>query len=324
MVKVNPDFWEIWDTHVHPIRSLVTGQSIINEMDSAGVSKAILLALDLDENLLDNNTALKDEIIYDILTYSLFTDPYRLLEAMKQILRIGKTPNILIAELVKSFPDRFVGFGSVNPRKNSKYVKEKLNEINALGLKGIKLLPTLQFFKPAGKSLSTIQRQINGNLKLIFQFAKKKDIPILIHPGKDPGPWEIHTLRYVQSSHPKNWKSIIKRFKDNKIIFAHLGCYGCNSYDNSWFEESLSLATLYPSVYLDTSAVTNYLENQIIVNRIRETCGFDRILFGTDSPVVQGVNMEYNVSVIKSSPVLSDEEKARIFSENAKSLLSLK
>ncbi|MFX0170702.1 MAG: hypothetical protein ACFE9L_02150 [Candidatus Hodarchaeota archaeon] len=51
MVKVNPDVWEIIDTHVHPIRSLVTGQSIINEMDSAGISKAVLLALDLDENL---------------------------------------------------------------------------------------------------------------------------------------------------------------------------------------------------------------------------------------------------------------------------------
>jgi predicted TIM-barrel fold metal-dependent hydrolase len=198
-----------------------------------------------------------------------------------------------------------------------------LKEINLLGLKGIKLLPTLQFFKPKGRIFSINQRQINRNLNLIFEFAKKKNIPIIIHPGKDPGPWEIHTLRYVQSSHPKNWKSIVKRFKKNKIIIAHLGCYGCDSYDNSWFEESLSLATKYPSIYLDTSAVTHFLHNKIVVNRIRETCSFDRILFGTDSPVVQGVNMQDNVNFVLNSPILSDEEKAHIFSENAKSLLSL-
>lgn len=330
MAKGVLEFREIIDTHVHPIRSLTTGQSLINEMDDAGVSKAVLLALDLDEELLDNDSDLKDEILYDILSYSLFVDPYRLLNAMKQMLKIGNTPNTLIAELVKNFPDRFVGFGSVNPRKNSKYVKEKLREIDILGLKGIKLLPTLQFFKPTGRfngfSL-TNKRRINHNLISIFQFAKNKNIPVLIHPGRDPGPWEIHTLRYVQSSHPKNWKPIIKRFKNNKIIFAHLGCYGCDSSsfsDNSWLEECLSLAALYPFIYLDTSAVPYHLENQVIVDRIRETCSFKRILFGTDTPVVQGVNMQYNVNVIENSPFLTDDEKTKIFSENAKSLLSLK
>jgi len=327
MAKGVIEFREIIDTHVHPIRSLATGQSLINEMDDAGVSKAVLLALDLDEELLDNDSDLKDEILYDILSYSLFVDPYRLLNAMKQMLKIGNTPNTLIAELVRYFPDRFVGFGSVNPRKNSKYVKEKLREIDTLGLKGIKLLPTLQFFKPTGRfngfSL-TNKRRINHNLISIFQFAKNKNIPVLIHPGRDPGPWEIHTLRYVQSSHPKNWKPIIKRFKNNKIIFAHLGCYGCDSLVNPWFEEALYYAENYSNVYLDTSAVTYHLESNQIVEKIRNKCGIKKILFGTDTPVVQGTSMSHSIKVIDNSPVLTDDEKTKIFSENAKSLLSLK
>jgi predicted TIM-barrel fold metal-dependent hydrolase len=315
MAKGVIEFREIIDTHVHPIRSLATGQSLINEMDDAGVSKAVLLALDLDEELLDNDSDLKDEILYDILSYSLFVDPYRLLNAMKQMLKIGNTPNTLIAELVRYFPDRFVGFGSVNPRKNSKYVKEKLREIDTLGLKGIKLLPTLQFFKPTGR--------FNG-FSLTNKRRINKNIPVLIHPGRDPGPWEIHTLRYVQSSHPKNWKPIIKRFKNNKIIFAHLGCYGCDSLVNPWFEEALYYAENYSNVYLDTSAVTYHLESNQIVEKIRNKCGIKKILFGTDTPVVQGTSMSHSIKVIDNSPVLTDDEKTKIFSENAKSLLSLK
>ncbi|MHA2500569.1 MAG: amidohydrolase family protein, partial [Candidatus Hodarchaeales archaeon] len=51
-----------------------------------------------------------------------------------------------------------------------------------------------------------------------------------------------------------------------------------------------------------------------------ETCGFKRILFGTDTPVVLGTSMEHSRSVIESNPLLTDEEKSLIFSENARKL----
>ena len=315
MNSAGSDFGEVIDTHVHPIRSLTTGKSLVSEMNKANVSKAVLLALDLDPDILDTDSKLREEITYDLLSYSLFLDHSKILSAMKNILRMGNTPNTLIADLVKQHPDKFIGFGSVNPSKDSRYVKKTLQEIMDLRvLQGIKLIPTLQFFQP----------KKNKNLKTIFKFAKRNDWPILIHSGRDPGPWEIHTLRCVNNSHPKYWSKIIKKFSKNKIIFAHLGGYGVNStYDDTWFEEVLRMTKSNTQIYLDTSAVTYHLENHHIVNRIRETCGFEKIIFGTDTPVVQGTSMGHSKRVIERNPILSNEEKSLVLSKNAKLLFHL-
>ncbi|UCE14665.1 MAG: amidohydrolase family protein, partial [Candidatus Heimdallarchaeota archaeon] len=245
---VESPYGEIIDSHVHPIRSLTSAETLIKEMDKARISKAVLLALDLDPDILD--TELREEITYDLLTYSLFLDPTRILNTMKTILRIGNTPNKRVAKLVKLHPDRFIGFGSVNPSKESHYVKSKLQEISEFGFRGIKLIPTLQFFNP----------KKNKNLKHIFKFAQRQDVPILIHLGSDPGPWEIHTLRCVKRGHPKFWTKLVKKFSRTKIIFAHLGGYGKTD-DETWLNEVLSLCRNNPNIYLDTSAVPYHLED---------------------------------------------------------------
>lgn len=312
MDLVTPGHREIIDAHVHPIQSLTSAESLIKEMDRAKVSKAVLLALDLDPTVLDTNQNLRDEIIYDFLSYSLFIDPYRLLDMMKTILRVGNTPNERVADIVHQHPDRFIGFGSVNPSKDNKYVKGKLQEILELGLKGIKLIPTLQFFDP----------KRNKNLKSIFKFAYRQDWPILIHLGRDPGPWEIHTLRCIENGHPKFWARVVKKNSKNKIIFAHLGGYG-ETYNETWLNEVLKLSKKNTNIFLDTSAVPYHLELPTVVESIRETCGFERILFGTDTPVILGTSMAHSQKIIEKNSILTEHEKSLIFSENAKKIFNL-
>ncbi|MFW9854237.1 MAG: amidohydrolase family protein [Candidatus Thorarchaeota archaeon] len=311
-ISISPNYkYTVIDTHVHPIRSLVTEKSLIDEVRKAGINKAVLLALDLDVEAITNDEKLKYEIINNLLEYSLFIDAFKLIRAMEQILRMGLTSNSFVADIVNANPEFFIGFGSVNPSKDSSYIKEKLVEIEKLGLRGIKLIPTLQFFNPAK----------NKNIKLIFRYARERDWPILIHAGGDPGPFEIPTLKCVKDSHPKNWRKHVRKTK-NKIIFAHLGCYGRIDHD-SWFSETTNLAKNNPNIYLDTSAVTYHLEDPGIVEHIRQTCGFRKILFGTDTPVVQGTSMRHSLDVIKNSPVLTPNEKRLILGENAKALLKI-
>ncbi|MHA1945700.1 MAG: amidohydrolase family protein [Candidatus Hodarchaeales archaeon] len=294
------------DTHIHPIRGIATGESLIKEMDKSGVSQAILLALDLDPEVITNDNKLREEIIDDFYAYSYFINPDQLLDAMKNILSAGQTSNELVSQLCRKFPDRFLGFGSVNPSKSKKYVKEKLEEIESLGLHGIKLISTLQFFFP----------EKNKNLSRIFKFAQKRDWPILLHSGRDPGPFEIPTLRHVKASHPKYWAKHLNKFK-TKVIFAHLGGYGeVGLGNNGWLDSVLELAIENPNVYLDTSAVTYVFNDPKIVNKLRDL-GFERILFGSDTPVVHGTSMGHSKNVIAKTDLLSEKEKRMILRENA-------
>ncbi len=295
------------DTHVHPIRGIATGESLIKEMDKSGVEKAILLALDLDPEVLSVDHKLRESIIDDFYAYSYFINPDQLLDGMKNILNAGQTSNELVAQLCLKFPDRFLGFGSVNPSKNKQYVQKKLEEIESLGLRGIKLIPTLQFFFP----------NKNKNLKLIFKFAQKRDWTILIHCGRDPGPFEIPTLRHVKASHPIQWTKHIQKTK-TKIILAHLGGYGeVGQGESDWLNTVLELANKNPNVYLDTSSVTYAFNDSSIVSKLRKL-GFDRILFGSDTPVVHGTSMLHSKNIIINTSLLTDKEKSMILRENAK------
>ncbi|MHA1967050.1 MAG: amidohydrolase family protein [Candidatus Hodarchaeales archaeon] len=318
LIQMNEDFTfkfntlDVIDSHVHPIKGLTSGESLLLEMNKAKISTAVILALDLDPNILDTNIKLREEIVDDLFAYSFFIDHYKIIGVMKKLLEVGNTPNDLVATIVNSFPSRFIGFGSLNPSKDRKYVKSKLREIIDLNLRGIKLIPTLQFFNP----------KKNKNLKTIFTFAKRNDLPLLIHLGQDPGPWEIPTLRHVKYSHPENWVKLVKKFSSNKIIFAHLGGYGKTD-DRTWFDSVVEMTQINENIYLDTSAVTYQLEDSYIIEKIRETCGFKRILFGTDSPIVQGTSMVHSRKIIENIPIITDEEKRFILSENSKELFNI-
>ncbi len=303
---------DVIDSHVHPIKGLTSGESLLVEMNKAKISKAVILALDLDPTILETNLILREEIIDDLFAYSFFIDHYNIIGVMKRILDVGNTPNELVAKIVNKNSSRFIGFGSINPSKDRKYVKSKLKEILALGLRGIKLIPTLQFFNP----------KKNKNLKSIFTFAKRNDLTLMIHLGQDPGPWEIPTLRHVKYSHPDYWVKLIKKFSRNKIIFAHLGGYGKTD-DRSWFNSVIEITRNNKNIYLDTSAVAYQLEVPYIVEKIRETCGFKQILFGTDSPIVQDTSMVHSRKIIEKIPIISDDEKRAILSENSKELFSI-
>ena len=120
---------QVFDVHIHPIRSVISYNSLIDEMNRSGITKGVILALDLEPEILNTNLKLREEIVDDLWAYSYFINPEQLLESMTKILMTGATTNQLVAEICNSDPSRFIGFGSVNPSKGKKYVNSKLEEI---------------------------------------------------------------------------------------------------------------------------------------------------------------------------------------------------
>ena len=82
-----------------------TIEDTIKDMDEAGVDKAVIVAIDAET------------------TYKY------------------KVSNELIADTVKLYPDRLIGFASVDPNKGFVAIEELKKAVTGLGLKGLKLIP---------------------------------------------------------------------------------------------------------------------------------------------------------------------------------------
>ena len=107
--------------------------------------------------------------------------------------------------------------------------------------------------------------------------------------------------------------NLVRRFKENKIVLAHWGggifFYHLlkkevkESLENIWFDTAASPFLYDPSIY-------QYAKN---------LAGLDKILFGTDYPLLRPKRYFKEME----EAALNDEEKKAICGENAKLLLGL-
>jgi len=301
---------KIVDVHVHPF-TLMTDNHLLTEMDKAGVDTAVLLALDVDANDLDRPNI--KEMIHNRLLDMYFFDAKKVMEELKVFLEIARTDNDQVADFVKRHPDRFVGFGSINLSKSQTYVEEKIREIDRLSLKGIKLIPTLQFFNPV---------TVKKNMEKLFEYCEKKGKIVTCHTGCDPYVWE--EPHFSQDANPMYLESFIQDFEKVKVIVAHMGCYSAKV-PGVWMDEALELGKENENVWFDIAAVPYVVTYRKLVDKVRKTVGFDQVLFGSDYPAVGGgeVSIESMVAEVKGSNCLTEEEKAKALGLNAKKLFGL-
>lgn len=304
----------IIDIHVHPFYK---ESRILDEINRAGVDRAVLLAVDTDPMDVEK-PEIRDKLRSRHLESSVDYWGFHTVSIEDQIKRFFqdliayypdlKTSNQEIANLIKRYPDKLIGFGSVNPNKDIHYVDAKLQEITDLGLKGIKMLPTLQMFNPSE----------NKNFEKICEYCEKNRKVLLYHTGCDPGPWENPTLS--EDANPKYLTNVLERYSPT-IILAHAGSYSAWK-PGLWFDEAIELGKKFNNVYFDTAAVSSFIFSEKILNKIRETIGLDRIVFGSDYPVVWGSDIKSEVDFIKSCKYLTFEEKNKILGLNATKILA--
>lgn len=130
--------------------------------------------------------------------------------------------NDMVSKAQNTYLDKIIGFGRVDPRRGEEAVKE-IKRINELGLKGIKLHPYVECFRPDHPFFSDF-----------FGAIYELDLIILIHTG---------TL----FSSPSHLKPVLDKYPDLKIILGHLQ-EGC-----------IPLMRDYENVYSDTSGCRVYL-----------------------------------------------------------------
>lgn len=317
---------EVIDVHVHSPRVIVPGKTreaaideFLDTVDKGGVDIAVLLAIDADsadfdayvrEESLDIDEASKYFWYFwrEIAIKSSHTKPY-LRDLGRQILEVVKTPDEEVKLFADRYPYRFLGFGSVNPNKPAEYVLEKLEKIKQYGFKGIKLLPTMQFFNPEDEKLEPI-----------YEFAERSNLVILMHMGCNFGTWELPSLS--ASARPRHLKKIAEEFPDLKLIAAHLGGY-TPFLPGKLLDEAIEVVNSSDNIYLDISAV--YIEE--LIQKAIEEIGDDRLLFGSDYPAIANFCDRHtglkNCVRWFASLDISLEAKQKIFGKNAREMLEL-
>ena len=175
--------------------------------------------------------------------------------------------NEQIAELVNMEP-RFIGFASVDPCQPDAPRRLEV-AVRDLGLKGLKLDPSLQQFWLHDKQVAFP----------VYQACADLGIPVLLHCGLS---WVPSGL--AQYAQPLLLEPALMAFPQVNFILAHFAW--------PWVNEAVMLAVKYRNVYLDTSILYSGTPRDTYRRILAEQVGLevierslsDRVLFGTNYP----------------------------------------
>jgi predicted TIM-barrel fold metal-dependent hydrolase len=306
-----PNFFPVVDFHIHP---KTPDLKFFADMHAAGVTHGVILATDTDPEDVERpeiRNMLKEA--FSGTTQSSHMPFESLLKHIKAALYSPThVSNRDVADWVRDYPDILIGFGSINLSKDPAYVEETLEALERMNVRGINLLPHAQFFNPSD----------NENMAVLLDYCRRTGSIIMSHSGCAPGPFEIPEL--CRNARPNLWEPLLAKYPDVPLVLAHFGSYS-KEIPGIWLFEALQLGKKYRNVYADLAGVEWLLDRENVVQEIRKTMGFGRILFASNYPHSQAsdVSLAYIVSGIKANTNLTPKEKRKVLGENATRLLNI-
>ena len=206
--------------------------------------------------------------------------------------------NEYVSELCQRFPDRLLGFASVDPKaKDAPAILE--HAVRNLGLKGLKLHPPLQNFYPNDEAIFPV-----------YEKAAELNIPIVFHVGTTP----FGAMCRLSTANPILIDDVASQFPKLRIMLTHLGTL--------WHCEAFMVVEKNPNVFIDTAAYVSEIP-QILTPDLISRIGPGKVVFGTDFPMPYANRphrMKDFVDAIRGLEV-SEEIKRGFFRENFDRLL---
>ncbi len=210
-----------------------------------------------------------------------------------------RVPNQLVADACERFPDVFTGFGSVDPHKADAVAE--VERIAQLGLRGVKLHPSLQAFAPEDERFFPI-----------YAACQRHGLIALFHTGTSgigggtPGGQGIR----IDLSHPLRLDPVAAAHPQLQIIAAHTGW--------PWHLDVIAMALHKTNVHIDISGwAPRYLPAEVV----REMGGrlSRQVLFGSDYPFIQPARCLEELARLE----LREDALRRILVENGAALLGI-
>lgn len=205
--------------------------------------------------------------------------------------------NDYIIESVSRYPERLIGFCSVQPTERSKALKE-LERCFAAGMRGVgELRPDVQGYDLDDDELMSV---------LIDIILKNKAF-LTVHASEPVG----HEYGGKGQITPEILYQFIKKHSDLNIILAHFGG------GLPFYELMPEVKAELKNTYYDTAAAP-FLYSQGIYSAVNRICGSNKLLFGSDWPLL---DQSRCVKHVKSSRI-STIESANILYNNISRLLN--
>jgi len=206
--------------------------------------------------------------------------------------------NDYILESVARYPERLIGFCSVQPNSYEAAVAE-IERCAKGGMRGVgEIRPDMQLF------------DLRDELMIpIIEILRKRKLILLTHASEPVG----HRYPGKGIITPAMLYPFIASFPDLTVVCAHWG-------------GGLPFYALMPevkqamrNVFFDTAA-SPYLYSPQVYNQVISLVGSDRILFGSDYPVMTPGRLLKEINSLD----LPEETKNLILSGNAQRLLGIK
>jgi predicted TIM-barrel fold metal-dependent hydrolase len=191
--------------------------------------------------------------------------------------------NQAIADAVKKFPKRLIGYGRVNPNWGEAAQAEARDCLTKHGMRGLMLDPDWENFNPADKSL----------VYPLMKLARQHKVPVKFHCGYYP-------------AQPALFWDVATDFPEVPVILAHMG--------ERVVVDALLLAERVSNIYLETSNHMYALRSCV------NTLGAHRLLFGSNMPFSVP---DAEMLKITHRTNISEEDKALILGGSAARLHNL-
>lgn len=189
--------------------------------------------------------------------------------------------NHFIAEAVANSGGRFTGLGTLHP--DSTNMKEEVDEIIHLGLKGVKLHPDIQ-----GVAID------DARMDKIYELCQER-LPILMHTGD---------YRF-DFSNPNRMLPVLEKYPRLTVVGAHFGGW-------SVWDEATRTLSCHENFYVDCSS-SLYAMSPEKAKELITAYGTKRVLFGTDYPM-----WDIDLEIERFMKIeLTEEERCDILCNNA-------
>lgn len=211
----------------------------IRTMDRVGIDKTVLFSTTFHPEAARNAKEAKESMRY--LSDLLSGKKGSMVEARKKAIAE-------LAEAVRKYPDRYIGFGAVPTGLDRNSTKQYIEE-------------NIQRNHLAGMGEFTLGSNQAHLLEPVFEASEEFDhLPIWVHAFFPFTLQDIRDTADMAKKHPRT-----------PVILGHLG-------GENWMD-ALDLAGEIPNLYLDTSAYYSTYVLGIVINELPQKC-----IFGVDRP----------------------------------------